>query len=63
MVSSRSFPIVDIIPRRLAVSFTSFSVNLGKVNESMVEPEKAVRNSLRKKPPSSWNPIQNSLHP
>lgn len=68
MVSGRSFPPnIDTIPResrRLIGSFTSLPVNPGKVNESiMVAPEKAARNSLRSKPPSSWNPIQNNLHP
>nr|GMD23107.1 Lipoyltransferase 2 isoform 1 [Ipomoea batatas] len=46
--------------RLLASSVTSFSANLGEINGAMVEPEKAVENGLRKKPPSASNPIQNN---
>lgn len=66
MVSGRSFPLIDKLPResrRLIGSFTSLSVNPSQVNESIIAPEKAVKKSLRRKPPSSWNPIQNNLHP
>ncbi|KAL8494227.1 hypothetical protein ACS0TY_025138 [Phlomoides rotata] len=42
------------------VSVNSLSVNKGKLEGSMVvEPEKAVENGLRKKPPTSSNPTQN----
>lgn len=41
------------------VSVNSFSVNKGKLKGAMVEPEKAVENGLRKKPPTSSNPTQN----
>ncbi|KAK4339094.1 hypothetical protein RND71_040556 [Anisodus tanguticus] len=68
MVSGRSFPLVDTHPREsrkllLVSNFISLSANPVKVNESMIAPEKAVKNSLRSKPPSSWNPIHNNLHP
>ncbi|KAK4380277.1 hypothetical protein RND71_002139 [Anisodus tanguticus] len=68
MVSGRSFPIVGTLSREtrkllLVSNVKPLSVNPGKVNESMIKPGKAVKTSLRSKPPTSWNPIQNSLHP
>ncbi|PIN18967.1 hypothetical protein CDL12_08370 [Handroanthus impetiginosus] len=48
-----------LLPRKLMVSSNSLSVNKGKLSGSMVEPEKAVENGLRKRPPSSSNPTQN----
>lgn len=46
--------------RRLLISQNSFSVEVKKPKGGgMVEPEKAVKNSLRPRPPSSSNPTQN----
>ncbi|KAF8395903.1 hypothetical protein HHK36_019858 [Tetracentron sinense] len=45
--------------RRLLLSVASVSANLNKLNGTMKEPKKAVGTSLKKVPPSVWNPIQN----
>lgn len=49
------------LSRRFLVSRTKtpISANLGKLNGAVLEPEKAVVNGLRKRPPSSSNPTQN----
>ncbi|PIN03958.1 hypothetical protein CDL12_23514 [Handroanthus impetiginosus] len=47
--------------RKLLISVNSFSGNIGKMSGSMVEPEKAVENGLKERPPSSSNPIQNKV--
>lgn len=45
--------------RKLAGSVNSLSLSKGKLSGAMVEPEKAVENGLRQRPPSSSNPTQN----
>lgn len=49
------------LSRRLLITQNSlFSVEVNKLKGGrMVEPEKAVKNSLRPRPPSSSNPTQN----
>jgi hypothetical protein len=46
-------------PRRLLLSFTSFSANSNQLGEAMKDPKKSVKTSLRKAPPSQSNPSQN----
>ncbi|KAL8055415.1 hypothetical protein ABFX02_04G054100 [Erythranthe guttata] len=45
--------------RKLIVSANTLPVSKGNPGEAMVEPEKAVVNGLRKKPPTASNPTQN----
>ncbi|GFP94407.1 hypothetical protein PHJA_001585100 [Phtheirospermum japonicum] len=45
--------------RKLLISVNSISTNKGMLSGTMVEPEKAVRNGLRAKPPTSSNPNHN----
>ncbi|KAK6164239.1 hypothetical protein DH2020_001103 [Rehmannia glutinosa] len=49
----------QIQSRKLLISVNSLSVNKGLLSGAMVEPEKAVENGLRKRPPTSSNPTQN----
>ncbi|EYU46321.1 hypothetical protein ABFS82_04G053500 [Erythranthe guttata] len=43
----------------MIVSANTLPVSKGNPGEAMVEPEKAVVNGLRKKPPTASNPTQN----